>query len=342
MVLIKKIKILLLSLTITFFLITPLTFYFSKVSFEKGSVLEIKKGDSLGKVINKLEHEHDFQSSFKLKIMMKILFYEDDIYVGTHKLEDVDSIKDLIFKLRSYPENEVKITILEGWNIAQIGKYLEKKLEVFSSDTFEKYCTDKKFIQNELIDKLNFFNVTSLEGYLYPDTYYVDAYLPEQDLIKIFIKEFLEKTLSFRKKMDQTTMIVASIIEAETDLIAEMDTISSVYNNRISIKMRLESDPTVLYYMTEKDLKKFKNRRTPSERKISAQIWRKYKSKKNPYNTYKFFLPPGPINSPRIEAIEAAINPAETNYLYMVMSSKHGKHIFSENYESHNKKIRGY
>ena len=250
-------------------------------------------------------------------------------------------IKDLIFKLSSYPENEVKITILEGWNISQISKYLEKKLEVFSSEKFEYYCHNKKFIKNELIDKI-FFNVNSVEGYLYPNTYYVDAYLEEDALIKIFIKEFLEKTLNYRKKMDETTMIVASIIEAETDLIAEMDTISSVYNNRISINMRLESDPTVLYFMTDKDLKKFKTRKTSRDRKISAQVWRKYKSKENPYNTYKYFLPPGPINSPRIEAIEAAINPAETNYLYMVMSSKYGKHIFSKDYESHNKNVRGY
>ena len=337
----KKIKIISLSLVLAFFLLTPMILYYSQVSFEQDALLEVDRGDTLNEVIKKLETEHNFKSGLILKMIMKILFYEDNIYVGTHKLNDIRSIKDLIFKLRSYPENEIKITLLEGWTIRQIGTYLEKKLEVFDYSKFEFYCNDENFIKNELIDEFNFYNVTSVEGYLYPDTYYVDAYLSEKELIKVFVKEFLEKTKIHRDEINEITMIVASIIEAETDLITEMDTISSVYNNRISMKMRLESDPTVLFYMNESDLKKFKSRRSIDEKKISAQVWRKYKNKENPYNTYKYFLPPGPINSPRIEAIEAAINPANTNYIYMVMSSKLGKHIFSEDYDSHNKIVKG-
>ena len=176
---------------------------------------------------------------------------------------------------------------------------------------------------------------------MYPETYKVDPYINEEDLLKVFISEFLNKTKKYHYEINNNIMIVASIIEAETDLISEMDTISSVYNNRIELGMRLESDPTVLFYMPASDLKIFKNRADSKAKKISASIWRKYKSINNPYNTYKNYMPPGPINSPRIEAIEAALKPADTDYLYMVMSGRLGRHLFSKDYNTHSKRVRG-
>jgi UPF0755 protein len=204
---------------------------------------------------------------------------------------------------------------------------------------FQKLCKNQDFIDSQL-KGLNSRSISSLEGYLYPDTYRVDPYIGERGLIKMFVAEFFKKTKGYHHKINNNVMIVASIIEAETDLISEMDTISSVYNNRIKESMRLESDPTVLFYMSDSDLKKFKDRSNSKSRKESAFVWRKYKEMDNPYNTYKNYMPPGPINCPRVEAIEAALNPANTDYLYMVMSGRLGRHLFSKDYSTHIRKVK--
>ena len=250
------------------------------------------------------------------------------------------SIRNLIDEITASPK--VKITILEGWSIENIASYLDTNRALLSVDVdnFKRLCENQNFISSQL-NVLNVGAVSSLEGYLYPNTYKVDPYISEKDLIKVFVSEFLSKTKLYHKKIDNNIMITASIIEAETDLINEMDTISSVYNNRINLGMRLESDPTILFYMSDSDLRKFKDRSNSKAKKTSASIWRKYKNTDNPYNTYKYHMPPGPINSPRIEAVEAALNPANTDYLYMVMSNHLGRHLFSKDYNSHNRKVKG-
>tara|TARA_Y100001970_G_C14197059_1_gene838740 strand:- start:778 stop:1803 length:1026 start_codon:yes stop_codon:yes gene_type:complete len=331
----KRVLLIILSLFFILLIVIPTLFYHSALSFNESDTLRIKKGASLNEVVGDLETDLDFDSGFKLKVMMKLLFVEDDIKPGRHSLGEVNSIKDLIRELRTYPKNEVKITLLEGWSLKDIANYLENNLELIKADNFIALCNNQKFINKELIHKLGFYNVKNLEGYIYPETYYVDAYLSEKELIKIFISEFLNKTKSINKDINNEVMIIASIIEAETDLISEMDTISSVYNNRINRSMRLESDPTILFYMSDPDLRTFKNSK-PGTRAF-GKVWKKYKNMDNPYNTYKYLMPPGPINSPRIEAIYAALNPANTNYIYMVMNGRLRRHLFADDLIGHNK-----
>ena len=332
----SSVKYVFIAFALSLFMVI-ISFYYSSISFDETDILDIKIGSSLNEVITQLEKEFDFQSSFRLKIMMKLLFLEDEIKPGKHNLGNVKTIKSLINELTIYPESLIDITILEGWNLNDIAYYLEKKLKLFNSTKFLKLCKNKDFINKELIVKLGFYDVSTLEGYVYPDTYTVDEYLSEKELIIIFIKEFLLETESFKNDITNEVMIIASIIEAETNLSIEMDTISSVYNNRVKRSMRLESDPTILFYMKDSDLKIFKNSKhgTGEFRKV----WNKYKKMDNPYNTYKYLMPPGPINSPGLSAIKAALNPAKTNYLYMVMNNKLGKHLFSDDYKGHTKNI---
>ena len=333
----KRLFLITASLFFTFLVVVSLisfVFYYSEISFDESDVLKIKRGASLNEVVKSLEDDFNFDSGFKLKVMMKLLFVEDDIKPGKHNLGDINSIKDLIKELRSYPESEIRITILEGWNLNKVANYLENNLELIKADNFIALCNNQEFINKELVYKLGFHDVSSLEGYIYPETYYIDAYLSEKELIKIFINEFLDKTKVYQQDINNEVMIIASIIEAETNLISEMDTVSAVYNNRINQNMRLESDPTVLFYMSDADLKIFKSSK-PGTRTF-AKVWRKYKGMDNPYNTYKYLMPPGPINSPRIEAIEAALNPAETDYVYMVMNGRLGRHLFSNSLKGHN------
>ena len=327
------------SCLIAFFIVFSL-FYYSDIDLKKDEIY-IQKGDSLSDVIISLDL--DKGSKFKLKFVMRFLSLYDDVKPGKHSFEDVISIGDFVENITSSPRTE--ITILEGWSLKDIGNYLDTNNDLYSIDidNFNQLCKNRNFI-NKNLKAIDTQNILTLEGYLYPETYKVDPYINETDLIKVFIAEFLNKTKSYNQRINNKVMIVASLIEAETDLISEMDTISSVYNNRITgipNKMKLQADPTVLFYMPDDSLAMFKDRSSLKAKRLSATVWKKYKNMDNPYNTYKYLMPPGPINSPRIEAIEAALKPADTNYLYMVMRSSLGRHLFSEDFETHDKRVKG-
>ena len=134
-------------------------------------------------------------------------------------------------------------------------------------------------------------------------------------------------------------MSLASIIQGEAMIVEEMPIISSVYHNRLKKKMKLEADPTVLYFMNLEDLENFKKH---SGTKNLQEFLKKYKKMKNPYNTYlNYGLPSGPINNPGLEAIKSAINPAQTEkkYYYFVADGS-GGHIFTTTLKEHKRAIR--
>jgi UPF0755 protein len=121
-------------------------------------------------------------------------------------------------------------------------------------------------------------------------------------------------------------LTLASIIEKETGAPFERPLISSVFHNRLRKGMRLETDPTVIYGMKD----------------FNGNLTRKDLKTLTPYNTYKIKgLPPGPIASPGLAAIEAALYPAETDYLFFV-SKKDSTHQFSTNFKDHERAIRKY
>ena len=120
------------------------------------------------------------------------------------------------------------------------------------------------------------------------------------------------------------SIVMASIIEAETGLVDERQMVSSVYHNRLTRNMKLDADPTVIYGLGG----------------LERQLYRKDLKKDTPYNTYmKKGLPPTPINSPGLAAIRAAIHPEESDYLFFVADNT-GRHYFSRTNAEHNRAIR--
>ena len=171
----------------------------------------------------------------------------------------------------------------------------------------------------------------SLEGYLYPDTYLISRDLDARELVDLMVRRFWKvfNDLIRGQKRDMSLreiVTLASIVEKETGLAEERPVIASVFLNRLKKRMRLESDPTVIYGLKNFDgnLKR-KDLRTP-----------------NPYNTYtNHGLPPGPIANPGRESLMAVINPAETDYLYFV-SRNDGSHCFSTTLKEHNRAVVRY
>ena len=285
-------------------------------------IIIIPKGASVHYTANILHSQQCLSladmSTFKLA--MQATFNEGNIIPGRYNLKGIVTIGDLINLITTPSRDRVKVTLLEGWTIEEIADELNRTLEI---DTFKfiSLCKDYNFVHSLNID------APSIEGFLFPDTYiFVTSYTEEQ-IINIMVNQFFHNyDKHIRKKIKHTTLslrevaTMASIIQGEAVFDDEMPTISSVYHNRIRRKMLLQADPTIQYIIPGK------NRR----------LYNKDLKVDSPYNTYKYKgLPPGPINNPGLPALIAAVEPAESKYLYFVADGE-GRHIFSQTNDEHN------
>lgn len=221
-------------------------------------------------------------------------------------------------------------TVQEGLNIFEIANIIELN-KIGTKEEFLKLVTDKAFVQS-----LIGMNAPSLEGYLYPDTYFYTKGMSLEKIVRSMVGHFntvikevapeLEKDKVRRHKV----VILASMIEKETGAPEERPTISSVFYNRMKKKMRFQSDPTILYGLAMERGELVRNIR---KKDILA---------KTPYNTYTVNgLPVGPIANPGKEAIKATLKPAQTEYLFFV-SMNEGRHYFSKTYKEHNEAVKKY
>ena len=174
---------------------------------------------------------------------------------------------------------------------------------------------------------------STLEGYLFPDTYILVKDMTVEEITGVMVRRFRRKfTPEMEGKAEENgftlkqIVTIASIIEKETGVEEEKPLVSSVIRNRLSLGMPLQMDPTVIY-----GLKKF-----------GGNLTRKDLRKDHPYNTYRNQgLPPGPISNPGLASLIAAVEPADTDYLYFV-SRNDGSHRFSRTLREHNKAVMFY
>lgn len=217
-------------------------------------------------------------------------------------------------------------TIPEGYTMDQIADLLTEQ-EFVDKETFLKLSSDKEFAAELKID------AETLEGYLFPNTYYIHRGMTEKEIIRKMVQEFWQvMTPDLQQEIQQKGFTIheivtlASIVEKEARVAEERELISAVYHNRLEKKMKLDSDPTVIY-----GLKNFNGNLTKADLK-----------KDTPYNTYRRRgLPPGPIANPGEPSILAAVHPAEVAYLYFV-SRNDGTHKFSSSYREHLRAVQEY
>jgi len=214
-----------------------------------------------------------------------------------------------------------RITIPEGLP-------LQKTFALLSEENFGDYARfDSLSHDPALIKELTGFELNSLEGFIYPETYFFPEEAAERYILETMVNQYFAQTenldFSGTNKLDYyQTLILASIVEREAKVSDEKSLIASVYLNRLEIDMKLQADPTVAYCL-EKIGKKRK------------KIYYKDLKIDSPYNTYLYKgLPPTPICSPSQSAIVAVLNPDETDYLYFFASGG-GKHTFSQTYSQH-------
>ncbi len=224
----------------------------------------------------------------------------------------------------------VPFRVPEGLTIRQIGVLLANLRPLTSiEERFVALCMSRKFIGSLGFNK----SLSSLEGYLFPDTYFIQRKTTEEEIIRQMVKKFrnvftpeLKSQAGVLGLSEHQVVTLASIVEKETGAPQERPLIASVFHNRLKKRMRLQSDPTVIYGIREFD----------------GDIRRKDLQNKTPYNTYKIYgLPPGPIASPGKEAILAVLFPEQSPYLYFV-SHNNGTHEFTVTYEEHKKAVAKY
>ena len=289
------------------------------------TIVTIEKGMSLS-TVSKLLHQKNIiasQDIFKAKVMLRGL--ASKIPTGKFLFEGKVSDSALIDLIFNEGPIKLKLTIPEGLQSDQVFENINSLLK--TDYDFKKYFYSKEIIQD--------FNIKgkSLEGYLYPDTYYLYHDSSPDEIINILLTEFWKR---FDKNLINRTnqlglsvhqvVTLASIIEGEAMLSSERKTISSVYHNRLKINMKLQADPTIQYIIPGPP-------KTLSNRDLRI---------KSDYNTYQNYgLPPGPINNPGIESIIAALYPEDTNFLYFVAQGD-GSHAFTTNEKDHEEAKRIY
>lgn len=217
------------------------------------------------------------------------------------------------------------VTVPEGMAAEQIAAIFEKDGWI-RRERFLALVADASFIQQLGVD------VSHLEGYLFPETYtLVRQETNEEMVIRMMVDRFRqvwkELEIPASTQLNQHQLLtLASVVEKETGVAAERPLIARVFYNRLARKMRLQSDPTVIY-----GIRDFNGNLTKADLK-----------QETPYNTYVIpALPPGPICSPGRASLEAVLRPVDSDALYFV-SKNDGTHIFSSNLTDHNRAVQLY
>lgn len=292
---------------------------------------EIKQGEGASSIAKKLELQGLIRNSKVFLVFAKYLKYDRKLLSGYYEVNRNMSMIDIMKHLNSGKQAMVRLTIAEGKNIYEIGTYLESQ-GFTTKKEFLEVCHDK-----EILKKYNIPS-DSVEGYIFPSTYYIVKGNPTKVLVMHMIDSLFKQFPDLEeraKKMGRNVheiLTMASIVEKEMGPLDDPRLISSAYYNRLKIDKRLEADPTTIYAMT---LVKGDYIEKPNLKYADLRM-------EHPYNTYKNTgLPPGPICSSGAKAIEAALNPAETDYIFFVADGT-GKHAFSVTYEEHVENINRY
>jgi UPF0755 protein len=293
---------------------------------KREKLFTISPGQGLRKTAGALENEGLVSDALRFTLLARLDKKDKLIKAGEYFLSTAMSPREILSQMVAGRVHLYRVTIPEGYNLVQIAAAVSAAgLE--SEKTFLDAARSRETAKRMAID------ADTLEGYLFPDTYYFPRGLNSATIIATMVKQF---RAAFKpewerraKEMGMTVhevVTLASIIEKETGAPQERPLIASVFHNRLKKGMRLETDPTVIYGIPDFD----------------GNIKRKHLSTYTPYNTYRIQgLPPGPIASPGALAIQAALYPAQTDYLFFV-SKKDGTHQFSTTIEEHNAAVRKY
>jgi len=289
-------------------------------------IIRVKQGSNLTRLLYQLKEQNVVTKPRYLLWYARFFSTPNTLHVGEYQITRKDTPLSLVEKLLSGKVKLYSLTIIEGWNFNQV-------MAAVNNNAFLLHQL-KGFSDTRIMQELGKEGVHP-EGRFMPDTYLFPKGMSDSKLLKqayVAMDNYLtaqwpqrDVGLPFKTPYDALTL--ASIVEKETGLASERNKISGVFVRRLLIRMRLQTDPTVIYGMG----KKFK-----------GNIKRRDLKKDTPYNTYRRYgLPPTPIAMPSKEAINGALHPASGKALYFVAKGD-GSHYFSANLKEHNNAVIKY
>ena len=295
-------------------------------------VFTVSSGASVNGIGALLEKEGYINNALLFSTYVRVKNAVHKIRAGEYYIEKGSSMYDICALLIRGTMRMVQVTIPEGlpwWEVEN--RFV--KAGIISSGGFTTLIQDREFLDSLEIP------YTSLEGFLYPDTYtfakpVATTTISAREVLRAMVEVFKKKTenifpeyLDTKERYD--VLILASIVEKEAKLQEEQSVIAGVYWNRLAKGMRLQADPTTIYGLG----KLFDG----NLRKIHLL------DMQNPYNTYRNAgLPPTPICSPSVQVIKATLHPTKHSFLYFVATKLEGRHKFSTTLEEHNRAVRRY
>lgn len=293
-------------------------------------VIFVVQPGSFSRVARELEAKGLIGNPRLLIYYARLAGLTDSVKVGEYELNSNMSPHTILSILISGKSLTYPLTIQEGLNIFEIAELLEQK-GLSRKAEFLALCRNEELIRALLGEGL-----PSLEGYLFPNTYLFSKFTGTREIIREMVRQFLETYKEIEAGPQKVPLkrhqlvTLASIIEKETGVPEERGLVSSVFHNRLKKGMMLQTDPTVIYGLAD------------LTGTVPRNITKTDLQTRNRYNTYTFRgLPYGPISNPGRDALAAAVNPDESEFLYFV-SRNDGTHVFSSSYEQHNSAVRKY
>ena len=285
--------------------------------------VRIPEGSTLSAATDTLFAYHVINSPGAFRFFARVFGKADQIKAGVYELAPNQSAFQVLRVVSTGREALRRLVVPEGLTAAEVAGYVSQQLGVPAADFIAATRDPRQIVRVRA-------NAGTLEGYLYPSTYLVRYGVTAPEIVEQMVGEFeahwrpeWNPRLDSLKLSRHQVVTLASIIEGEVRYAPDRPFVSSVYHNRLRRGMRLQADPTVIYAIGHRRRLYEKDYRFPSR-----------------YNTYLIDgLPPGPIGQPSAESVQAALYPAETNFLFFVAQSD-GKHVFSRTLSEHLAAIR--
>jgi len=297
----------------------------------EGLIFEIPRGLGAREVVGLLKRKNVIGNPYVAYAYILFSGFRNRLQAGEYLFDHPQTIAEVINKIVNGAVYLHKFTVPEGLTLEVTAQKWQEQ-GFGSAEDFKKSAAGAIDLVQQIDDR-----ATSVEGFLFPETYSFPAHTPARQAIQVMLSRFQQMAAKLAEALPQKkwplnlhdTVILASLVETEAAHADERSVIASVYLNRLKRHILLQCDPTVIYALEQAD--RYKGRLTLADLRF-----------KSPYNTYVTSgLPPGPIANPGFPSLSAAIKPAETKYLYFVRTIE-SRHTFSESLAAHNRAVAAY
>ncbi|MDT7524881.1 endolytic transglycosylase MltG [Pseudidiomarina sp. GXY010] len=304
-------------------------------------LLEVKPGTHARSLLHQLQQQGAQLEVTPSYLASRILVTPHHLQAGVYAITPTHTLQQVWQELQAGKQHQFQVSLIEGMTLQQVLARLQASPYLASEPLQQLAANDGEallaLLGRELgRDYQQLFDETpaTLEGLFFPETYHYRAYTSALDILRAAYDKMQQQLAQIWQQRDADLpyanayelLIMASIIEKETGITGERATVASVFVNRLRAGMRLQSDPTTIYGITDFD----------------GNLTRAHLREQTAYNTYRIKrLPPTPIAMPSRASLLAAAHPASTDYFYFVADGS-GGHVFSKTLAEHNAAVNRY